>query len=420
MPGLLSQLSAAVPIDKPGVGLNGDLDGRVVSATLGPDNITYGDLSQVFSYDNLNRLVSATLAAGQTRGYSYDANGNRTTAVVNASTTTYNYPGTSHKLTSLTGGTSRSFTYDNAGNTTASAGITYVYDGRGRMKQAGSTTYLVNGLGQRVKKGAPDTYFAYDEAGHLVGEYDSTGALIQELVWLGDTPVASIRPGNPTGYVFYYIWTDLLDTPRMITDVSNQARWTWTHDEPFGNSAPNENPASLGAFAFNLRFPGQYYDAETGLHYNYFRDYDPRIGRYIESDPIGLAGGLNSFAYVMGNPIPVSDSEGLSPETNPDIQRLVAQLGPAALAVWKQMGGSAFNAGDQLEILRKMLQTQAEIDARGAAERAFVRQCVVAGGRFATGVLGLLLVPGNIGQSNDPCKMGELCRPLPQPTPPSP
>src|SRR3954464_2091551 len=113
MPGLLSQLSAAVPIDKPGVGLNGDLDGRVVSATLGPDNITYGDLSQVFSYDNLNRLVSATLAAGQTRGYSYDANGNRTTAVVNASTTTYNYPGTSHKLTSLTGGTSRSFTYDN-------------------------------------------------------------------------------------------------------------------------------------------------------------------------------------------------------------------------------------------------------------------------------------------------------------------
>jgi YD repeat-containing protein len=165
---------------------NRDLDGHVVSAALGPDNITYGDLSQLFSYDNLNRLISATLAAGQTRGYSYDANGNRTSAAVNASTATYTYPGTSHTLTSLSGATTRSFSYDNAGSVTASGGITYVYDGRGRMKQAGTTTYLVNGLGRRVKKGAPDVYFEYDEAGHLIGEYDSTGAAIQEYVWLAD------------------------------------------------------------------------------------------------------------------------------------------------------------------------------------------------------------------------------------------
>jgi len=202
---------------------NRDLDGRVVSATLGPATITYDDLSQVFSYDNLNRLVSATLAAGQTRGYAYDANGNRTSATVNAASTTYSYPGTNHKLTSLSGATSRSFTYDNAGNVTASAGFTFVYDGRGRLKQAGAATYLVNGLGQRVKKATPDVSFAYDEAGHLIGEYDSTGAPIQEFVWLENTPVAVIRPATP-GHNVYYVWTDLLDTPRMISDTANQAR----------------------------------------------------------------------------------------------------------------------------------------------------------------------------------------------------
>jgi RHS repeat-associated protein len=54
----------------------------------------------------------------------------------------------------------------------------------------------------------------------------------------------------------------------------------------------NENPSALGTFTCNLRFPGQYFDKETNLHYNYYRDYSPEIGRYIESDPIGLAGGV--------------------------------------------------------------------------------------------------------------------------------
>ena len=83
------------------------------------------------------------------------------------------------------------------------------------------------------------------------------------------------------------------------------------HNDPFGNNTPNENPAGAGAFAFNLRFPGQYFDAETGKHYNYFRDYDPGIGRYIQSDPIGLMGGLNSFSYVSSNPLVFIDDLGL-------------------------------------------------------------------------------------------------------------
>ena len=255
-----------------------DQDGRIDSVTLGPSTGTYADLSQVFGYDNLNRMTSANLAAGQTQSFTYDANGNRTNATINAASTTYSYPSTSHKLSSLSGATTRSFTYDNAGNITASQGITYVYDGRGRMKQAGTTTYAINGLGQRVKKsGGSDTFFAYDEAGHLIGEYDATAAPIQETVWLGDTPVAIIKP-KTGGFDLFYIWADNLGTPRQVTDTSNVSRWEWANSDPFGNNAPNENPANVGAFSYNLRFPGQYFDAETGKHYNYFRDTTPVLG----------------------------------------------------------------------------------------------------------------------------------------------
>jgi len=291
-----------------------DLDGRINGVTLGPSTGTYADLNQGFGYDTLNRLISAGIAAGQALGYGYDANGNRTSTTVNgASTTTYNYPGSSHKLSSLTGATSRSFTYDLAGNLTSSAGITYVYDGRGRMKQAGGATYLVNGLGQRVRKSSGgDTYFNYDEAGRLIGEYDSTGAPIQEYAWLGDIPAAIIKPATPSGFSLYYVWADHLGTPRVVSDTANQVRWEWPLGNPFGAHQPNENPGGAGLFKLNLRFPGQYYDTETGLHYNYFRDYDPAIGRYVQSDPIGLRGGISTFGYVGAAPVTEVDRLGLA------------------------------------------------------------------------------------------------------------
>ncbi len=111
-----------------------------------------------------------------------------------------------------------------------------------------------------------------------------------------------------------------LNTPRQVYDENQQLRWKWDQQEPFGNSPPDENPAALGAFEFNLRFPGQYADKETGLHYNYFRDYAPTIGRYVQPDPLGRATtwpdaprtGLNDiYAYVSSRPLQISDPLGL-------------------------------------------------------------------------------------------------------------
>jgi len=110
----------------------------------------------------------------------------------------------------------------------------------------------------------------------------------------------------------FYVHTDQLNTPRVVTRPSdNKQRWRWDAT-PFGEGAPNQNPQSLGTFKYNLRFPGQYFDIESNLNYNYYRDLDPATGRYSESDPVGLAGGLNPFSYVDGNPISSLDPLGLA------------------------------------------------------------------------------------------------------------
>jgi RHS repeat-associated protein len=194
-------------------------------------------------------------------------------------------------VSSISGSLPRTYAYDNAGNTLSYAGATFTYNNRGRMKtasNAGTTaTYTYNALGQRVRRATSSvtTLYAYDEAGRLVGEYTSAGVLIQETVWLGDVPIATLRPNGSGGVVLYYVHADQLNTPRLATDTANNIRWRWDSD-PFGATPPNENPSALGLFEYILRFPGQQYDAVVGLHYNYFRDYDPAVGRYIQNDPI--------------------------------------------------------------------------------------------------------------------------------------
>ncbi|MBF0525438.1 MAG: RHS repeat-associated core domain-containing protein [Deltaproteobacteria bacterium] len=164
-----------------------------------------------------------------------------------------------------------------------------------------TTSYAINGLGQRVSKSSTSatTIFVYDEAGHLLGEYDSAGSVIEETVWLGSLPVGVLKPG-----ALYYVNPDHLGAPRSIIDSTGAYVWKWDRD-PFGNGAPT------GTLTYNLRFPGQYFDVETGLYYNMARDYNPGLGRYIQSDPIGLLGGVNTYAYVGANPITRTDPTGL-------------------------------------------------------------------------------------------------------------
>jgi len=122
--------------------------------------------------------------------------------------------------------------------------------------------------------------------------------------------VASATTAGAAQVQGYYIYPDHLSTPRLVENGSGIAVWRWDQTEPFGSTPPNNNPSGAGTFEFNVRFPGQYFDRETNLAYNYFRDYDPSIGRYVQSDPIGLVGGVNTYAYVKGNPISRFDWNG--------------------------------------------------------------------------------------------------------------
>lgn len=127
---------------------------------------------------------------------------------------------------------------------------------------------------------------------------------------LQSTPVQVVVALPAGSAKAYFIHTDQLNTPRTITDSGGNEVWRWDSD-PFGKDAPNEQPTGQAKFVCNQRFPGQQYDRETNLHYNYFRDFDPTLGRYIESDPIGLMGGVNTYGYVGSSPLVRVDPNGL-------------------------------------------------------------------------------------------------------------
>ena len=250
-----------------------------------------------------------------TQQFSYDPLGNRTSFNLDGAAATLYYGSTTHQLQSMVGVVSPTYLG-------GAMSLTYTYNNANRLTQlqsSGATiaTYGINGLGQRVRKdaGLATTLFVYDEQGRLLGEYDGTGQLIQETVWLDDLPIATLRPtgtGMPTPIAVHYVHADHLGSPRAVTrPTDNQLLWQWDNTDPFGNNAANENPTGLGTFKYGLRFPGQYYDAETGTHYNYFRDYDPAIGRYVQSDPIGLKGGANTYGYVKSRPVRLTDPFGL-------------------------------------------------------------------------------------------------------------
>lgn len=311
--------------------------GRITSMVhTGGADVTAAAFDQTFDYDDLDRLTRY-VGATTTQTYGYDSNGNRTQASFGSATYTNAIASTSNRMTGATGPQSpKTYGYDAAGNITSDGSTTFKYSDRGRLSSvtntSGTTSYLYNALGQRVRKSGPVSVvysglidYVYDDQGLLIAEYGSDGNMIEQTVYLGSTPVAVLSYNSygssataKTTYV-YYVYADHLDTPRVITRaLDNKIAWRWDATDPFGLQKPNQNPSNLNSFNYNLRFPGQYYDQESGLHYNYHRDYDPQIGRYVQSDPIGLRGGINTFAYVAGNPLSRRDSFGLA--SDPPLQ----------------------------------------------------------------------------------------------------
>jgi RHS repeat-associated protein len=287
-------------------------------------------LTQTFDYDSLDRLTNWTQNT-TSQGYGYDATGNRTVLTIGATSYPYSTPATSNRLASTAGpAPAKTMTYDAAGNITGNGLSTFTYSDRGRLATAvtGTNTvnYKYNGLEQRVSKTGPgavvptgQSIYVYDEQSQLLGEYNASLIANYETVYLGSTPVAVLtqsRTGSTAADYVYttavnYAYADQIDTVRAIVRASDhKMRWRWDAADPFGTSAPNQNPAALGTFKYHPRFPGQVYDQETNLHYNVNRDYDPQTGRYVQSDPIGLAGGVNTYGYVDGSPAGRFDPTG--------------------------------------------------------------------------------------------------------------
>ena len=154
-------------------------------------------------------------------------------------------------------------------------------------------------------------------------------------MWLGGIPVAVLNGASQDPEVLY-VFSDHLGAPSVMIDKNNGGRWRWI-SEPFGTTTAEEAPGGLAPVALNLRFPGQYFDKESGLSYNYFRDYDGTIGRYVQSDPIGLTGGMNTYAYVEGNPLSFADPNGLQAATAGNLTATLPAVGGACVAT----GGTA-------------------------------------------------------------------------------
>ncbi len=271
--------------------------------------------SQIFQYDSLSRLTYASGLYGAL-AYGYDAVGNRTSQ--SGGTTnlaeTYTYAANSNQLLAVAnGGTTRSLAYSPTGNVAtdnrgSGTALSFTYDLSDRMVQVANqnqplASYAHNFTGQRVAKTTSSTitHFLYDRTGHLLAESNgATGAAQTEYLWLDDMPLALV-----TGGALYFIHPDHLGTPQKATDAAQNLAWDAVL-RPFGQTEQQTFPSLT-----NLRFPGQYFDVEDGLHQNWFRDYDSSIGRYVESDPIGLEGGINTYAYVEGDPLGNSDPLGL-------------------------------------------------------------------------------------------------------------
>ena len=161
----------------------------------------------------------------------------------------------------------------------------------------------VTGVGERT--------FIYDLDDRLIAEMDKDGNTLVEYIYLNGRQIAMANNTGTPEEKLYHTFTDHLGTPEVMTDTEGKEVWR-REQLPFGETVKIE-----GEITQNMRFPGQRYHSETGLHYNLNRDYDPETGRYIQSDPIGISGGINTFLYANNNPIMNTDPTGLVVEPDP-------------------------------------------------------------------------------------------------------
>jgi len=287
-----------------------DANGNVLTRTLPGGTTTFG-------YDPLDRL-SSEAGPAKTQTITLDANDNRLSDSEGAKT----YSANTDRIATLNG---QSVTLDAAGNTLQARGLSFTWNQAGQLKTVsqGATllaSYFYDHRGLRSRKvttaaapqGAGTVVYHHDEAGHLLAETSASGAPLITYVWRDDTPQALIVHAGGNNKVLY-LEVDHLGSPIAARNQAGRRVWRWESDA-FGSTAPNDDPDGDGIkTTINLRFPGQYFDAESALHYNWARYYDPKLGRYISADPIGVEGGGNAFAYANNNPQRYTDATGLCP-----------------------------------------------------------------------------------------------------------
>lgn len=276
-----------------------------------------------YDYDNLDRLVWDSKASATNPTYTYDANGNRLSRAAGTyAAQTLNYVANSNRAGS-------SGYYDGMGNSTSNNSQTYNAAGRlDHIAEPGNTQRLdlnYNGMGElartvetlvdgctgAISTIATDDFVFVPDGRALYLRTTNSVAIGTEYVWLDDLPVAQFQDSYDSGNnvistQLTYLHDDHLNTPRVGTSPSRQIMWSNPSDA-FGI------PALSWPAVVRLRAPGQLSLGIAGVNYNYYRDYDPHTGRYLESDPIGLRGGLNTYAYVHGNPVKLVDPLGLIP-----------------------------------------------------------------------------------------------------------
>ncbi|MBK8010302.1 MAG: RHS repeat protein [Deltaproteobacteria bacterium] len=276
-----------------------------------------GTREELFEYDDDLRLILAQGPYGE-QAFSLSAAGDRRSwADGAAAPVDYEYDATTGRLSTVSS-LADPFEYDASGNTTKMGDLVLSYNASGRLTGAegpfGTATYRFNARGQRVAKtvnGATSLY-VYEDGAKLLGEYDEDGSPRREIMWLDTMPVATLE-FTAEGWQLQWITTDHRGVPRVLTDIAGEAIWTWTPD-PFGRGVPDEDPDADGQRTrFDLRFPGQLFDVETGLHQNYLRTYSPEYGRYLEPDPLAMYGQTQAYTYAAGNPVQGIDWMGLAP-----------------------------------------------------------------------------------------------------------